>query len=606
MSLDDLYNDLPEDCRKLNIKLFFLYTKAQLSKEQERFIDVHCGKCDHCRANLAYVYEIVKGSERLSTDGQTLLLKYLHDPIFRDTIEKFKNNIREEILAEVKHLINDNLKDASLNIVKIGSSVADDSNHLDKAISNPSQISIPNTFNKIINEITNIKPNYSYFVSAFLVVLLFTLSILSYLAINSKPNQNLDNANISSFSQQDKQVTTNLYQDLDTAINQYLESKTTDDLNKANLIAKTIEDKYGDKYGVDLVNFYHSVPETAIEQLDNCRKRFAKLQAMPKADNYQQRLELAESLINEFYLLGDLAESFKVKLFLAKCLLKTYKYTELSSLLNTSLSFTKEHNYSMLEGYFLLWKGKYLSLTDTFTNTEIVFRDALNIGKIINSDDLVINAGNCLSALYHTNNEDQKALEITQVLLAKTQENNELFIGLNQIAGLSAFNLGFHTLSESYLNSAIKRAEEINNPYLIATSWAFLGVTLAENKNFQLSEMAYLNSNKAIDQIKEQHSKLDALSIVLGYQAKANLLAGNFEKAANLYKETLSSIKELGIRNNLEMAQLNEALAIAVKNLGKDSEAQEYTTIANNYKKLSTDKNETSNCLLSFLPANCH
>ncbi len=263
----------------------------------------------------------------------------------------------------------------------------------------------------------------------------------------------------------------------------------------------------------------------------------------------------------------------------------------------------------MLQGYFLLWKAKNTSLTDNFPDTEQTFKSVINIGQRIGINELVVNPAMTLTGLYQMRDEDQKALETAQSVLPNLNQsdtNIELIIGLKQMAGLAAFKLGFSDLADSYLHDAIELSEKSKNPYLIATSYTFLGLTLAETKNFVQSQEAYSKAQTAVLQIQEEDTRLDALSIVLGYQAKAKLLEGDFQQTANLYRETLSIIEKLGIKSNLEASQLNEGLAIALQKIQLNKESQEHFALASHYKTLAISKHEQSNCLLSYLPSACY
>ncbi len=615
MLLDELYSDLPEDCRKLNIKLFFLYTKAQLSREQERFIDAHCGRCDHCRANLAYVYEIVKGNERLSSDGQTLLLKYLHDPIYKDILEKLKNNIREEILAEVKALLADNLKGSSLGIDTVGSSVADDSitnssNQPNKTTNETSQI--PRVFNKIINGITNIQVTYSYFASALLVVVFVGLSIFTYLAINSKSNQ-LNNASgssstpiISSFSQQDKQVTTNLYQQLDTAIDQYLTSKNIDDLNKAQFIAKDIERNYDDKYGTDLVAYYQTVPSTALEKLAIYHKALLESFDQSTGDNYQQRLEDSLKLEDNFLSLGNLIEANKTKALTNKLYVQLRNYERTKSITQEGLSFSLNKKYIFLQLHFLLWKAKYLSQISDLTNAEESLLQVIELGNKLTLHKVVNSAGTSLVTLYYRNDNNEKALDLSRKLLVNFPNyKNTQAISILQIAGMASFNLHYYDIAESYLKEAITNSQALNSSAFTIRSYSFLALILSEQKKFNEANNFYMLAEDELKNISDTTSKQETLGVIVGYKAKTKLLEQDYDQALELYQQKLFIINTLHLDNNLEISQINEAMAIALTQLGQKEKAQEHIAIAKNYKNLAEASKETNNCLLSLAPSNC-
>jgi tetratricopeptide (TPR) repeat protein len=610
--------NLPEDsCEKLSIKKFFLYAKGLLSRAEERKIDAHCGGCDDCRANLAYVFEIVNGTEKLSTVDQTLLLKYLHDPIYKHTIEKVKDSIREELLAEVKILMADNTSFEQNDTRKINAETIIEN----KILSDNDKVKNKFfSFSKILNKIPDqiISSNLSYFTFALLVVVFISLSIFSYLALSSRSNQQ---PSISKFSgsesspiiramtQQVKQGNNTLYKKLDSLIDQYLESKHIDYLNEAELVAKIIDSRYGDKYGIGLVSYYSAAPSSALPILELHRKEMFSLLNQANGDNYKQRLDDSLVLEKKLYELGNLPEAYRVKFLIAKLYAKTYKYQECNAVIAEGISFSEKNQYLMLQGYFLLWKAKNTSLTANFLETEETFRTVINIGKTLEINELVVNPAMTLTGLYQMRDEDQKALEMAQSVFNTANypdTNLELIIGLKQMAGLAAFKLGFSELANSYLHDAIELSEKSKTPYLIASSYTFLGLTLAEGKNFPESQEAYLKAKESLSQIQEEATRLDALSIVLGYQAKAKLSEGEFQEAANLYHQTLDINNRLGDKNNIENSQLNEGLAIALEKTQSNKESQEYFALASHYKALALSKHEQSNCLLSYLPSACY
>ncbi len=610
--------DLPEDsCGKLSIKKFFLYAKGQLSRAEERQIDAHCGRCDDCRGNLAYVFEIVNGTEKLSAVDQTLLLKYLHDPIYKHTIEKLKDSIREELLAEVRILMADNTSFEYNDIKKINSEIITDNNTLinNDKVENKS-FSFFNAVNKIPDKI--ISSNLSYFTFALLVVVFISLSIFSYLALSSRFNQqpaiskfsgSESSPIITAITQQKKQVNNTLYKKLDSLIDQYLESKNIDYLNQAELVAKTIDSRYGDKYGISLVSYYIAAPSSALPMLELHRKQMFSLLNQANGDNYKQRLDDSLALQKKLYELGNLPETYRVKFLIAKLYAKTYKYQECNTVIAEGISFSEKNQYLMLQAYFLLWKGKNTSLTANFLETEQTFRTVINIGQKLEINELVVNPAMTLTGLYQMRDEDQKALEMAQHIFNTANypdTNPELIIGLKQMAGLAAFKLGFSDLASSYLHDAIELSEKSKTPYLIASSYTFMGLILAEGKNFSESQEAYLKAQEILSQIQEEATRLDALSIVLGYQAKAKLSEGKFQEAANLYRQTLDINNRLGDKNNIENSQLNEGLAIALEKTQSNKESQEYFALASHYKALALSKHEQSNCLLSYLPSACY
>lgn len=65
-------------------------------------------------------------------------------------------------------------------------------------------------------------------------------------------------------------------------------------------------------------------------------------------------------------------------------------------------------------------------------------------------------------------------------------------------------------------------------------------------------------------------------------------------------------METLGLKNHLQLSQLNEGLAIALKATKENKQSQKYLAIANYYRKLADDGKESTNCLLSFIPRPCY
>lgn len=580
----DSENTLEPICNRLNIREFTLYSKGELSRDQERQIEAHCARCDDCKANLAYVWEIIKGKEQLSIDEQTLLLKYLHDPIYKDFLEKLRTNIRQEILAEVKLILKDQ-----------------------KAANNNSTSNNNNgSKTKSLNKKRSI---YSYLVLASSFTVLLILSFCTYLIIDKIFPSHLDFTSLKStqtIPKQNQEISNNLYQQLNTAINEYLSSKDNSYLVLAQEIANKIKNTYKDNYGVDLVNYYKVVPDSAKEKLLGCRIKLEYLSKQPNGDDYQLRLEQAQQIQIDFNSLGNVIESYKTKVLIAELSMRLLQYSEAMTITNNGLDFANKHHYIFLQGYFLLWQAKLLTESTDFAKTEALLKQTINIGESLNIDELILSPSMSLAAIYLQNDDNPKALQIAQNALSKHKQFKlENTISLLQVAGLSAFNSKFSDLSASYLNEAIKLSKEANSPAMLARSYTFLAVTLAESNKFEQAEEFYTNAITETSKINEEISRKDLLSIVLGYQAKTKLLMGEYSNAITLYKETLNILKEIGANNALENAQLEEGLAQALQKTGKETEATQHIDVAKNYRNLAESKKEKANCLLSFLPSNC-
>jgi hypothetical protein len=632
MRLDDFNSDreFTEDCNKLSIKVFAFYANGRLTRQEERLIDSHCINCGDCRANLAYVFEIIKGREKLSADGQTLLLKYLQDPIYKDTLEKLKDTIKEDILSEIKPtLLAESLmpKSTVLTNELIKNHFSNTTNLQNNGINSADKIPSNNkndtkkdflffkSLKTKLRETANQKGNYFYFVSGCLLVLLCSLSAFTYLTLNSKLKHQSSISSFSSYespviqniTQQNKQLTSNLYQQLDTSIDQYLSSKNIDELNKAEAIAKDIEDKYGDKYGVDLVGYYQAIPSSAIEKLLILHKSLEEIFEQASGDNYQQRLEVSQKLEKDFFSLGNLIEAYKAKALINKLYVQLNNNEQAKSIEQEGLSFSINSKYKFLQVNFLLWQAKRICDTDVISG-EKDFLQVIDLGTKLNLYKSVNSAGMSLATLYYQGNDDDKAFALIKKLLPNfSNYKNTQAITLLQIAGLTSFNLHYYDVSESYLKEAIINSQDINSPAFLQRSYVFLGLVYSEQKKFSEADEFYSKAEAELSNIKDDKARSEDLMVLTGYKAKAMLLKEDYSEASKLYNKQISLINDLHMNNNnLYMSQSHEGLAIALTSLGQKDKAQEYIAIASHFQNLAQANKQTNNCLLSFIPTNCN
>lgn len=357
---------------------------------------------------------------------------------------------------------------------------------------------------------------------------------------------------------------------------------------------------------MDLVSYYQSVPESIIKDLSANRNQLKDLSKQLNGDNYEKLLATAQQIEKDFSSLGDLIEAYKAKVLVAKYNIKSLKYNEAKTTINNGLSFSDKNQYLFLRAYFLLWQAKHLSHVGEFREIESSFTQVIKLGEQLQIKELIISPSMSLSATYYNNDYNKEALALAQKTLFLTKNDNaEYTISLLQIAGIAAFNLHYYQLSNSYLNESIQTANKINNPYFMAISYSLLGLTMAEEQNFSQSNKFYSQAQLAVEQISESSTKSNTLSMVLGYQAKAKLIEGDFEQAISHYQQSLSIITDLKIEPKSTIYQLNQGLAIALEKTGNTTKAHQYYTIAKTYEKKAKAEKETNNCLLSFMPSNC-
>ncbi len=607
--------ELPENsCTKLPVKLLIFYANGKLNKHQEHLIDAHCGECDKCRNALAYIYEIIKGKETLSLDQQTLLLKYLHDPIYKNNIEKIKKSIKKEILSEIKLLLADNNQFTDENS-KDPTRKADNNTIYNLTDENKSNTRFSDFITKNLRNFTSVNFSYSSLIFILSIIVFFSLSIFTYLAltkstqkksISSSTSSNFPKTIIPTPTKQEKKADNNLYQQLDSSIEQYLESKNLDYLKQAENIAKDIQDKYKDNYGTDLVSYYRTVPLSSLEQLLIAHKSLSKIFDQILTDNYQQHLKTTQKLEKDFLSLGNMIEAYKAKFLSGKLYEQLYNHKESELITEEGLKFSIDNKYLFLKVNFLLWKAKRLSQISDFITAEEIFLEVIEISNKLNLYKNSNSAASSLAMIYYRNDENEKAFNLCKKSLENFSDyNNTQAISFLQVAGLSAFSLHYNDIAVSYLKKSITYSEILNAPAVTARSYAFLALIISEQNQFDQANDYFLLAEKQQQNISDDIFRQETLGIIIGYQAKANLLKKDYNKALELYQSKLNIIEKLHLNNNLEISQINEAMAMALLALGQKEKAQEHIATARRYHNIARVKKETNNCLLSLAPSNC-
>ncbi|MBI4852835.1 MAG: hypothetical protein HY819_13660 [Acidobacteria bacterium] len=606
------------DCSNKNINLFFKYVKGELTRKEEYSIDRHLQSCEDCLLNFAYVEEIYTKKHLLSSDEKTLFIKYLSDPVWNSEIERVKKEIKSEINQEIKQQVINELvitqKEISKNEANLTSTKFQPID-FDTINSNKK--------NKINKSFGSISSKSKYLAAAASIVVFAGLSTSIYLMLNKTTNQSqqlsvttppsiLINSNtgnlvdnINKFSS-NKPAKNNLYQELDLAIDEYLEHQNISSIKKAREIATKIDNKYGDKYGVDLVKYYKSVPSEVLKKLFVTRKNLTELTNLSTGDDYKQRLATSQSLEKEFLSFGNLIEAYKTKTITNKLHIQLHNDEMAKIATQEGLYFSTSHKYLLLETEFLLWQAKHFSEIPDLIIAEKSFLRVIELGNSLEINKLVISAGTSLAFLYYNQNENQKSFEITKLLMTKvTNYKSSQGVNLLQLAGLTSFNLKYYSLANFYLKEAIKKSHEINSPAFTSRSYAFLALTLSEQKRFDEASSLYAKAELEASKIKDNTARLEAVAWITGYKAKQKLLENKHSQAIELYETKLSIMNKMHLINTLEFSQSNQAIAIALKAMGEKEQAEKYSAIARNYQKIADANNQKANCLLALVPTSC-
>jgi len=396
----------------------------------------------------------------------------------------------------------------------------------------------------------------------------------------------------------------NLYQQLDSFIDQYLLTRNIKYLDQADTVAYQIALK-GDQFGVGLVKYYRTAPDNFLNDLAEYRKEMNLLVNLPNGDQYASRLEKARTLHTGFISTSNVLEAYKVNTLIAKLEAKLFNHEKANIIIDEGLAFARSNKYLILQVEFLTWRAKILTLRGKPENAISALQEVIALGEKLSLEEITITATMSLAGTYQNNNEDRKNLELTSSMLSKNIINLEFRVAFNQTAGLSAYKLGYQDLAYSYLREALRLAETTNNNALLSSCYTTLGLIETTAKRFDQASLAYQSAIENALKIQDKNPRNYALSIVRGQQAKTALTLGNYQDAARLYDETLALMDNLEIKLNLQMAELNDGLAIALKNLGQQDRAKSYKVAAEQYLVLARHANEQQNCIMSFLPSAC-
>ncbi|MFY9226894.1 MAG: zf-HC2 domain-containing protein [Blastocatellia bacterium] len=605
MKLNNREEPFTPICTTENVPLFVMYIKEELPEKHKSKLEAHLSHCDDCKMNLAYIKEILQFKHHLSIDEKTLLLKYLSDPLFY----YFANNIRKKVLEDVKEIV----KEAKAKINEVN----EVNNTIDARVKDFGKAEkLPKKLHQQIP--------YSYLVLTTSIILFLSLGISIVLALSSKyPTlQSYSPFSNRTSSAVEERLPTNLgselsinlaktaennrYQQLDTAIDEFLATKDRKHLEQAESIAKDIRLFYEDNYGVDLVNYYKTVPSLAIEPLSIHRKKLAELTSQATGDDYKQRLVDSQKLEAQLLSFGNLIEAYKIKALINKLHVQLHNDKEANFITEDGLTFSNKNNYLLLEADFLLWKAKRLCEVPDFTNAQDAFLKVIDLGNKLQINKLVTSAGTSLAFLHYNQNDDEKAFELAKnTLLSFTDYKNTQAITLLQLAGLASFNLHYQEIADLFFKEAIKNSEEMANPVFTARSYAFLALALSEKRNFSEANNFYSKAELETNKIKDETARLEALAWVTGYKAKLRLLENNYDQAIELYENKLSIMNKIHLVNNLEISQSHEGIALALLALDRKGKAQQHLAVAKNYENFAKANNEISNCLLALVPSDC-
>lgn len=404
-------------------------------------------------------------------------------------------------------------------------------------------------------------------------------------------------------------TTNNLYEELETAIDDYLLSSDTKTLQQAQDIANKIYSKNDDRWGIGLVDYYRKTSKTDHPKLVQLRREFSRLKMANFRDNYTKNLKETSNLVEHFLLMGDQQEAYKTKTLLSRIYALNFGAPE--TVLEDGLSYANQNKFKILEVYFLLWDAKNL-IQKLPTSQQIrKLEQVIELGKNLNLNDVIISAGVSLAGYYERDEQNRKALilceQLKQLINVAPTNKYKSLVSVLQIQGMASFKLGNKKITDSCFYEAIKICKEKNEFFHLALTYAFIANNYTQDGVYEQSEI-YLNlAENEIVKLSDQKSYLDIFSTVLAYRAKLKLKTGEYEKSAGLYKTAIRHLETLGLEGrSLEMQQLNEGLFLALNAQG-DPKAEDSQVLAVYYKsKAKTEMQNDFSCLLSFVPKQCN
>lgn len=396
-------------------------------------------------------------------------------------------------------------------------------------------------------------------------------------------------------------TTNNLYEELDFAIDSYLNTADSKYLDQADRTAKQISNHYKDIYGIKLVEYYRSTPPS--KSLWELREKLKNLFGHTPDTNYEAGLLRSEELERDFLLQRNSVEALKTQTVRAKMLVFSYKNTA-KAVIEDGLQKTEQYQYAYLKTLFLLWESKRLVQNPEnhaeYQKGEKLMEQILPVASAMRLNQVKISLAKSLTAIYHMRNEDQKALATAQRVLSDAKDNEDK-IPLLEVCGASAFKLGLHDLSNTYMDQALEIAELSKNALLLSDFYIWAGVLATENGDYLEAETHY---KKALEyQVKVKNNEIgkkDLASRIFGQRAKNESKAGNYEIALKYYENAIHALKGLEESEALEMSQLNEGLALCLEKTGKES--SNYYAIAAYFKKKAENQGRNINCLISYMP----
>lgn len=576
-----------DSCIANNPEVFVKASLGWLKPDMKEELQEHAENCSRC---LNLWLEVSNLMEELQIKDAAPLIKALHEQR-----KKAASLTTPEILQQTPQPVREN----KLYQIPVTSRLSVQNTLTESTI-------FPTTENQnlLINKNTRTILGLSLASATLVIATILLISVFP--AFYQKTNKKLNSSTLSGITNNTRVTEGNLYQQLDSEIDQYLDSSNKNYLTNAENLALEIKQRHEDNYGVDLVKYYKQVKAKDFQQLKFLRQEIKDLDALPfSANDSENYLTTAQKLEENLLVLGNVIESYKAKHLLAKRYLLTSD-TAYEPIVNKGIRYAESNNYLFLKAHFLLWKAKAKSNAPNGLEAKKRLEEVLALSKQLQLNDTLPTIAMSLAGVYQKHGENQKALEISEQALIIPGAKYTTTISLMHVAGMSAFQLTKYDISNKYFQEAIALGEKHNDSFNISLSYTFSASFASEKGNFAESQELLRKAEDIAKTVKDERPKTRLLLAIRGYQAKAQLKEGKYLEASLLYKEALSTLDKIGIEANLMQAsELNEGLALALEKTGSKDSSYHHTIAAYFFQK-SGVKNQQISCLLSFLPNQCN
>ncbi|MEW6732322.1 MAG: zf-HC2 domain-containing protein [Acidobacteriota bacterium] len=398
------------------------------------------------------------------------------------------------------------------------------------------------------------------------------------------------------------------YERLDKYIDLYLAALQSADevaasqaIRAADLVAEEMAIKTGDLVGRDTVNYYLTYPIREIALLKEARKTLIEIEATTNKAPYSASLAKARQAANLFTEFAAYTDVERTNILIAKYLVKTGQFEEADVLIKDNITRSVNAKHLFYQAQFLAWQGNRLANSAQFNEATILLKDSIEVARDLEVPQFLAGPSMVLAGIYFVTDNNSAAFELARKTLEITRPINHPYtIQLLQIAGISGFNLDLESIAESYLKESITLSEKYRNTVELVKSHAFLGIVEAEKGQTVCAENHFTIAIEKLASIEDISARKYAATAVMGYYARAQMLAGNNEQAINLYSQAIKLAHEANIKQKLTLSQLHQGLAEGLLKKGDRDRAETELSLAATLASEARKNSEYNNDLLTF------